>query len=83
MGSLPDGERLEAVVLQFLLSRPAPISEADLARSLEPDAPGEDETREAVEAAVLGLERGGLAHRTGGLISPTLAAVRLDELLSG
>lgn len=71
----------EAAVLGMLLAlHPAQLTRAELSREIA----GEDADfaqRDAVERAVRQLAAVGLAHRSGDLVLPSRAALRMDELL--
>ena len=79
-GPAAEDSGLEAVVLQHLLAlHPVQLSIEELLREL-----GEDEGfagRDAVDRAVRDLAAAGLLSRNGGLLSPSRAALRFDELL--
>jgi hypothetical protein len=72
---------LEAAVLRQLLAlHPIQLTLAELMREVvgeEAGFPLED----AVERAVRELTAAGLAHRSGEVVIPSRAALRLDELL--
>ncbi len=73
----------EAVVLKQVLSlHPGLITQAELVREL---GCGEEDfaLRDAVERAVRDLVGYGLLHRSGSLVLPSRAALRVEELLDG
>ena len=70
----------ESAVLQLVLAlHPAPITFEDLARELDADA--DTMARDALERAIRDLDRAGLLHRRSGIVLPTRAALRFDELM--
>lgn len=73
--------RVEAAVLRQLLAlHPIQLGLGELLRELGIEA--EDfEQRDAVERAVRELTGAGLTRRSGELVLPTRAALRLDQLL--
>jgi glutamate synthase domain-containing protein 2 len=78
-----EDRRLEALVLTHsLASHPAHLTIADLSR-LFGVSPGDFPTTDAIERAIGQLECSGLVHRTGQLVTPTVAAIRADALIGG
>jgi len=73
---------VEAAVLRQLLAlHPIQLTVGELAREI---GETEDFTQtDSVERAVRELVAAGLAHRTGEVVIPSRAALRLDELLGG
>jgi Fe2+ or Zn2+ uptake regulation protein len=59
---------------------PTPISEDELVGELSSKSAPVD--RATVDALLQGLEASGLIHRSQGLLWPTIAAVRLDQLFT-
>jgi hypothetical protein len=75
-----EADILQSAVLTILLdAHPAQRSEHELIRELTAD-PREVSKRDAVENAIRELVGAGLAHRNGGYVFATYAAVRFDEL---
>ena len=77
-----DDAVVEGAVLRLLLElHPALISFEELLREISAGAPDFGQ-RDAVERALRDLAAAGLVHRNGGLLLPSRAAVRFDELFS-
>lgn len=71
----------EAAVLRLLLAlHPVHLTLAELVREIAA-GPAEFSLRDAVERAVRDLSAAGLLHRSGDVVLPSRAAIRLDELL--
>ncbi|HEU4737373.1 MAG TPA: hypothetical protein VFS48_10165 [Solirubrobacterales bacterium] len=80
-GPAAEDDVMEATVLQRLLClHPTLVTPDELLRELvgEPDFSQSD----AIERAVTALLGAGLLHRAEGLLVPSRAALRFDELLS-
>ncbi|MGC1850823.1 MAG: hypothetical protein WA687_00110 [Solirubrobacterales bacterium] len=76
-----DDTAIEAAVLRQLLAlHPVQLTVDDLVREIAGE-PDEFAPKDAVERAVRELSAAGLAHRSGDVVIPTRAALRLDELL--
>jgi hypothetical protein len=72
---------VEAAVIKHLLDvHPTQLSQVELIRELAGEAPGFEE-RDAIERAVRDLSGVGLLHSRNELLTPTRAALRLNELL--
>lgn len=72
---------VEAAVLRQLLAlHPVQLTVDDLVREIAGESTG-FAPQDAVERAVRELSAAGLAHRSGDVVIPTRAALRLDELL--
>jgi hypothetical protein len=69
-----------AVLMQLLALQPARLSFEELLREVAGDSDDFAE-RDAVGRAVRDLAAAGLLHRDGGLLAPSRAARRFDELL--
>lgn len=78
-----EDERIERAALLYVLAvHPTCITVAELTRALESrEEDSADFQATSVEPAVARLIDFGLLHRSGGLLFPTLAAVRLNQLL--
>jgi hypothetical protein len=75
-----EADILQSAVLTILLdAHPAQRSEGELVRELTAE-PRDVSKRDAVENAIRELVGAGLAHRNGGYVFATHAAVRFDEL---
>lgn len=73
---------IEAAVLRQLLAlHPVQLTVEELAREIV-GHPADFAHTDAVERAVRELAACGLAHRSGDVIVPSRAALRLDELLA-
>ena len=71
---------IEAAVLRQLLAlHPIQLTSGELIREIAGEDAGFAQT-DAVERAVKQLAADGLAHRSGELVLPTRAALRMDEL---
>jgi hypothetical protein len=71
---------VEAAVLRQLLAlHPVQLTLTELQREI--GEPGDFALTDAVERAVRDLAAAGLAHRSGDVVLPSRAALRLDELL--
>jgi hypothetical protein len=79
-----EGDELveSAVLLHVLALHPTHLTLEELVRELARD-PAAFPERDAIERAVRDLARAGVLHRSGELVLPTRAALRLDELLCG
>jgi hypothetical protein len=76
-------ERFERAVLLYVLDiHPAYLTVAELVRALDARHAGDGHGAAAVELAVTRLTDFGLLHHSGGLVSPTIAAVRFSQLLA-
>lgn len=74
-------DAIERVVLLRVLDlHPARVSPDELAREICGER-GDFSERDAVTRAIRDLAGAGLLHGEGGLVSPTRAALRFDELL--
>lgn len=72
---------IEAAVLRQLLAlHPVQLTLRELQREIAGEA-GDFALTDAVERAVRDLAAAGLAHRSGDVVLPSRAALRLDELL--
>lgn len=72
---------VEAAVLRQLLAlHPIQLTVGELAREIGGETADFAQT-DSVERAVQELTAAGLAHRTGEVVIPSRAALRLDELL--
>lgn len=72
---------VEAAVLRQLLAlHPIQLTVGELAREIGGETADFAQT-DSVERAVHELTAAGLAHRTGEVVIPSRAALRLDELL--
>lgn len=79
---LEERDILQAALLAILLdAHPAHRSEEELVRELTAE-PRDVSRRDAVETAIRELTGAGLAHRNGGFLFATSAAVRFEELRS-
>lgn len=79
-----DDARLEALVIRRVLDlHPARITTEELVRDLT-GADDDFAARDRIERAIGELTRAGLLHPVApdGLLTPTRASVRLDELLA-
>ena len=80
--STRDADRVtEAAAMRLLLQlHPIQLTVEELIRELAGERP-EFAERDSVERAVRDLAGAGLLHRSGELLTPTRAALRLSELL--
>jgi hypothetical protein len=70
---------IESAVLQLALAlHPASLTVEELAREMGADGGAE---RDALERAVRDLSGAGLLRRRAGVVTPTRAALRFDELM--
>lgn len=69
-----------AVLRQLLALHPVQVTFEELLREVAAD-PEDFGERDAVERAVRDLGAAGLLHRSGDLVIPSRAALRLDQLL--
>ena len=80
-GSSAQDATIEAAVLRQLLALyPVQLTVEELAREIGGESADFAQT-DAVERAVRELVAAGLAHRSGEVLLPSRAALRLDELL--
>lgn len=70
-----------AALLCILDAHPVALTIEELARALDTDDDHATSQRSSIELVVDNLDRLGLLHRSEALISPTRAAVSLDQLL--
>lgn len=78
-----EDDATETVILRHLLAlHPVLISVDELRREIA-DGPQRFAQRDAIERGVRDLVGAGLLHCAGGLLAPSRAAVRFDELLGG
>jgi hypothetical protein len=76
-----DDATTEAAVLSQLLAlHPVQLTLEELVREVSGD-PEDFAAKDAVERAVRELLAAGLAHRSGDVVLPSRAALRLDELI--
>jgi hypothetical protein len=76
-----DDSAIEAAVMRQLLALyPVQLTPDEVVREVAGEA-DDFALRDAVERAVRELCAAGLAHRSGEVVLPTRAALRLDELL--
>lgn len=76
-----DDAAIEAAVLRQLLAlHPVQLTLDEVVREIAGE-PDEFALKDAVERAVGELYAAGLVHRSGEVVLPTRAALRLDELL--
>jgi hypothetical protein len=76
-----DDAAIEAAVLRQLLAlHPIQLTLAELVREVAGD-PDDFALMDAVERAVRELGAAGLVHRSAGVVLPSRAALRFDELL--
>ncbi len=75
--------RTASAVLQYILAfHPVQTSMEELLREFDQGS-GDAAQRDAVERAVHDLTASGLLQRNGGMVLPTRAALRFDDLLGG
>jgi hypothetical protein len=78
--AVEDDRDQAAVLTHVLMLHPTHLTQPDLAREIGSGAE-EFERRDRIERAVRDLTAVGLLHCAGGLVLPTHAAIRFDQLL--
>lgn len=80
-GTKAQDDAIESALLQQVLALyPAALTVAELTREMGAES---DAERDAIERAARDLGRAGLLQAGNQLVTPTRAALRLDELLGG